>query len=183
MDGEHGSAHDAIRAELVSLLPTLTRFALALTRSRPDADDLVQETCERAIRHIDQWQPGTRLDSWLFRIAQNLYRNQCRKSANAQRVLALVGTTESQVHDGAQSAERRSIVASVGQHLFDLPREQREVVMLVCVEGYSYQETAAILDLPIGTVTSRLGRARSYLRDVMKEQRDAAPQRQCSRQA
>lgn len=169
MDGEHGKRRGVIHSELVALLPTLTRFALTLTRSRPDADDLVQETCERAIRNIDKWQPGTRLDSWLFRIAQNLYFNQRRKVTNSQRILTLVGATETNVHDGARSAEQRSMVATVGQHMFNLPREQREVVMLICVEGYSYKEAAAILDLPVGTVTSRLGRARSYLCEIMKE--------------
>ena len=167
MDDERGQHDRVIRSELVALLPTLTRFALALTGSRPDADDLVQETCERAIRHIDRWQIGTRLDSWLFRIAQNLHRNQCRKNANAQRVQAMIRVTESDFHDGARSAEHRSMIMTVGQHLLSLPQEQREVVMLVCVEGYSYNETAAILNLPIGTVTSRLGRARLNLREIM----------------
>ncbi len=169
MENERRPHDRIIRSELVALLPTLTRFALALTGSRPDADDLVQETCERAIRHIDRWQIGTRLDSWLFRIAQNLHRNQRRKNANAQRIQAMMNVTQSDFHDGAKSAEHRSMIMTVGQHLLTLPKEQREVVMLVCVEGYSYDETATILNLPIGTVTSRLGRARLNLREIMKD--------------
>lgn len=155
---------DTIRREMLALLPRLRRFAYGLTGSIDDGDDLVQATCERAIRHIDTWQPGTRLDSWMYRIARNTYFNALRaKRTRADHLQSVDSSTMNRV-DGAGAMEAKLTFAAVRDFIGRLPEEQRSIVLLVCVEGLSYKEVSDILDLPIGTVTSRLARARIALK-------------------
>ena len=152
------------RRELIALLPRFRRFAWGLTGSSlDDADDLVQAACERAIARIDQWEPGTRLDSWIFRIMQTIHIDQIRSEARRARHLQTVETVSEASFDGAREAENYLTLAAVRKAINTLSEEQRAVVMLVCVEGYSYKETSEILEVPIGTVTSRLTRARAAL--------------------
>jgi len=159
---------DAVRREMIAFLPRLRRFAYGLTGSADAADDLLQAACERAIRHIDKWQPGTRLDSWMYRIARNLYLNEVR-SRNVRgeiqdpRKPAVEGS-----FDGVRALESRLDYQKVCGLLGALPEEQRSVLLLVTVEGLSYREVADLLDLPIGTVTSRLARARIALTDFLE---------------
>jgi RNA polymerase sigma-70 factor (ECF subfamily) len=150
--------------QLVELLPRLRRFARALTRSDADSDDLTQAAIERALLHEAHWQPGTRLDSWLFRIAQNLWRDELR--AHRRRAEPL----EEGDHvgeDGRVSFQRQLEVRDVARAFDDLPEAQRVVVALVVLEGMRYEEAAHTLGLPVGTVMSRLARARSRLAVVV----------------
>ncbi len=159
---------EAIRREMLVLLPRLRRFAHALTGSADDGDDLVQATCERAIRHIDKWQPGTRLDSWMFRIARNLNLNNLRARGVRGEHLAPVDAEEHLAVDGVRAMESQLTLGAVRRFIAALPEQQRSVLLLVCVEGLSYKEVSAILELPIGTVTSRLARARITLKALME---------------
>lgn len=159
-----GPSADAIRDQLVPLLPRLRRFARALSRNPDDADDLVQVAVERALLHLDQLRPGTRLDSWMFGIVKNAWIDETRARRRRDRVLAPEELGE-QVADGASDApiQRLSIEAALER----LPEEQRLAVALVLVEGLAYKEAAAVLDVPIGTVTSRLARGRETLEKLL----------------
>jgi RNA polymerase sigma-70 factor (ECF subfamily) len=160
---------DDIQSRMIDLLPRLRRFALALTGDRDKADDLVQDTCERALAHLDQWKPGTSLDSWMYRIAQNIWvdHHRGRRARGDQRQLDeaenLVG------EDGRNVTESRLTLAAVNEGIARLPVEQQVLVAMVCVEGISYKEAAAILGIPIGTVMSRLSRARQALYAALVE--------------
>jgi RNA polymerase sigma-70 factor, ECF subfamily len=152
-------SNDDVREQLGQFTPRLRRFALTLTRSQADADDLVQSTLERALAYRQQWEPRTRLDSWLYRIAQNLWIDQRRRAK-------LQGPTESADamlltgEDGREINERQLMVRDAIRALASLPEEQQAVVALVSIEGLSYEEAAKVLTVPIGTVMSRLARAR-----------------------
>lgn len=153
-----------LRDEMVALLPQLRRFAYGLTGSVPDGDDLVQATCERAIANLAKWEAGTRLDSWMYKIAQNLHFNELRAGKTRARHLALVDSEIERSIDGEKLQEERFALSAVRRFVDQLPQEQRAVLLLICVEGRSYGEASQITGLPVGTVTSRLGRARSALR-------------------
>lgn len=153
-------AEQLARAQIVELLPRLRRFALGLTGAPADADDLVQTAVERAIGRLDQWAIGTRMDSWLFRIVQNLHRNSRRDAANQARILADLAPTMPKAEDGVATADGLATAGRVWDSVMALPVEQRVVVIMVCVDGMSYREAAEVLDLPMGTVTSRLARGR-----------------------
>jgi RNA polymerase sigma-70 factor, ECF subfamily len=153
--------NDEFRARLVQMLPRLRRFAVALTGDLDQADDLVQETCARALSRMDQWQEGTRLDSWTYRIAQNLWFDQIRAKKVRGKHMPLdeqLSTT-----DGRVVVESRLSLAAVSAAMAKLPPDQRLLVTLVCVEGISYKQAAEITGVPIGTVMSRLARARREL--------------------
>lgn len=146
--------------DLIALLPRLRRFSRALTLSDADADDLAQATVERAIDRIDGWTPGTRLDSWLYRIAQNLHFNEARRASVRRRHAAAAGDEEPSIEGGA---EARVELCEVRECIDRLPPEQRQALLLVAVEGYGYAEAAQIAGAPVGTITSRLARAREAL--------------------
>lgn len=153
-----------IEREMVALLPRLRRFALALCRSADEADDLVQATCERAITNLDKWSVGSRLDSWMYRIARNLHLNRLRDKASQRNKLQLVANEPEQTVDGERAAisriEFERLIGAIGK----LPSEQRVVLLLIVVEGRDYREASDILEIPIGTIASRLARARDALR-------------------
>ncbi len=165
---------EGIRKEMIAVLPQLRRFAYGLTGSIPDGDDLVQATCERAIANLDKWEIGTRLDSWMYRIAQNLHRNALRDSASRARKLQALGDELEHSTDGRREQENRATLQAVRRFVERLPEDQRTIMLLVCVEGRSYKDVAAITGMPIGTVTSRLGRARAALREHLSEGPPAA---------
>ncbi len=168
---------EEIRSRMIELLPRLRRFAFALTGDRDKADDLVQDTCERALAHLDQWKPGTSLDSWMYRIAQNIWvdHHRSRKSQGGENTLDEVENLMGQ--DGRNVTESRLTLAAVTEGIARLPAEQKVLVAMVCVEGISYKEAAGILGIPIGTVMSRLSRARQTLYASLIEapQQAAAP--------
>ena len=147
--------------ELIELLPRARRFAWALTRSRQDAEDVVQTAIERALRAADSWEPGTRLDSWLFRIMQNVWRDELR--AHRRRAEPLEAAAHVAGADGRETTMRYLETLEAGAALAELPDEQRAIVALVVIEGMSYQQAADVLDIPVGTVMSRLARARARL--------------------
>ena len=150
------------RHQMILFLPRLRRFARALSGSGPDADDLVQATCERALRSLDQWTPGTRLDSWMFRIMRNHHIDERRKSRSIAEE-PIEERFDLASEDGRDVTASRLHLAAVSQRIAALPEEQRSVLILVCVEDLGYREAADILGIPIGTVMSRLARARQVL--------------------
>jgi len=158
-----GLVDDLIENEMLAFLPRLRRFTHGLTGSAADGDDLLQATCERAIRNIDSWKKGSRLDSWMFRIARNLHLNERRAKGVRDSHLRDVTHTQAMAFDGEAAADSRLAFDAVRGFVARLPEEQRTVLLLVAVEGLSYREAADILDIPMGTVTSRLARARATL--------------------
>ncbi len=157
-----------IRCEMIALIPRMKRFALSLTRSAHDADDLLQLTFERAIRSIDSFEVGSRLDSWMYRIMQNLHRNSIRDRLTREKtVVGGVDGADVPV-DGERAAHAHLEMTDVQRFMARLDEQHRSVLMLVAVEGYGYNEVAEMLSVPVGTVTSRLARARLKLRGFME---------------
>jgi RNA polymerase sigma-70 factor (ECF subfamily) len=165
---------DRATQELIALIPRLRRFARVLTGNLADADDVVQACLEKAMLNLDQFQPGTRLDRWAFRIARNTWLDDRRRAANRKahddisEMIDLVG------EDGVALAEASADAGAVRAAVDALPREQRDVVALVMLEEFSYREAAEMLDLPIGTVMSRLSRAKAALAKKMRPSGEAA---------
>jgi RNA polymerase sigma-70 factor (ECF subfamily) len=166
--GPQGEADgDDFRERMIAFLPRLAGFAYALTGNADQRDDLVQETCARALANRDKWQPGTRLDSWMFRIAQNLWLDRKRadrfrgEPVDVEAVDTLVGS------DGRAVVENRLELAAVLRGLEQLSPEHRVLIALVCVDGLTYQEAAEVLKVPVGTVMSRLARARLAIHDAI----------------
>ena len=151
------------RAELISLLPRLRRFAYGLTGDGHQADDLVQAGCLKAIERWSQYQSGTSLASWLFRILQTTWLDEYRTRQRQQTDSWDEGFEELMGDDGTTLLEARSEARAVRRLVAELPEDQRAVLMLVAVEGLSYKEAAEVLELPLGTVMSRLARARGRL--------------------
>jgi RNA polymerase sigma factor (sigma-70 family) len=149
--------------ELTALLPRMRRFAHALSRNSADADDLVQATVERALRSREQWQPGTRLDSWLYRIMRNLWIDTTRARGRKERVEAPAEEAETVGEDPREAMDSSLELKRAMAAMERLPEEQREVVALILIEGFGYREVSEMLALPIGTVSSRLVRGRTAL--------------------
>jgi RNA polymerase sigma factor (sigma-70 family) len=154
---------------LTQCLPRLRRFAHALSRDSADADDLTQATVERALTARRQWQPGTRLDSWLYRIMRNLWIDTARSRVRKGRFEAPPESAESIGIDPRPGLEAAVDLQRVMAALEGLPDEQREVVALILIEGFGYREVAEMLGLPIGTVSSRLVRGRTALLEMVGE--------------
>ncbi|MFC5524220.1 RNA polymerase sigma factor [Rhodanobacter ginsengisoli] len=148
-----------MREGLLPLLPRLRRLARALAGQVADADDLVQLVLERALARAEQWRPDAALDKWVFAIARNAWRDELRGRGRSQNLFAPeeAGVTAA---DGASTPAQTLDLAAA---LATLPPDHREVVALVLVEGLSYSEAAELLEVPVGTVTSRLARARASL--------------------
>jgi RNA polymerase sigma-70 factor (ECF subfamily) len=151
---------------LESEIPRLRRYARALARNSAKADDLVQSSLVRALEKQHLWQPGSNLRAWLFTILHNQHVNDVRHS-HRQGSLRPV--------EDAEPVWRAEPVADASLQLRDLQRaintlshEQREVLLLVGLEGMRYEQVATILDIPVGTVRSRLSRARTTLRVLME---------------
>ena len=162
--------YEDIKVEMVALVPRLRRFAYSISGSRDEGEDLVQAACVKALDRLDQFQPGTRLDSWMFRIVQTTWidrvRSRSRRGETADpENLAMV----SDQGRGARTAEDRLTLARVRQAMAGLPEDQRAALALVAIEGYSYKAAAETLEIPVGTVMSRLARARSKLLPLLKE--------------
>ena len=154
------------KADLVQMLPRLRRFALTLTRNRDDADDLVQTAVERAISRSTQWQVGSRLDSWVYTMMRNLWVSELRS-----RRVRLGGG-----HVDASDTDELTTPVAAPDHLYgnqmlamvmSLSDGLSSTLLLVAVEGHSYTEAAEILDIPIGTVMSRMSRARQIMKEKL----------------
>ena len=154
--------------ELSALLPRLRRFAHALSRNSAVADDLTQMTIERALRSKDQWRPGTRLHSWACTIMRNLWIDTVRSRSRKEAFEAPAVEVE-KVGDGGGSLEASVELNRVMAAMQKLPEEQREIVALILVEGFGYREASEMLQLPIGTVSSRLVRGRTALLELLGE--------------
>lgn len=154
-----------VREQIAALLPRLRRFGRALARTREDADDLVQIAIEKALARTGQWTPGTRLDSWMFRIMQNAWIDEVR--ARERRGGTFVPQEETE-RAGVSTSDTQVDALAVRQAVASLSEEHRAVVALVLVEGLAYQEAADVLDIPVGTLTSRLARARERLQDMLE---------------
>jgi RNA polymerase sigma factor (sigma-70 family) len=154
---------------LAAMLPRLRRFAHGLTGNGADADDLAQTTVERALKARAQWEEGTRLDSWLFRIMRNCWIDVVRSRGRAGRVLLPAEAGEQVGEDPREQIEARIDLARLLVAMGKLPDEQREVVSLILIEGFGYREASEILDLPIGTISSRLARGRTALLALVGE--------------
>lgn len=153
--------------QLGELLPRLRRFARTVTYHREDADDLVQLALERALTRSEQWEPGTRLDSWMFRIVKNAWIDEVRSRIRRGRVFA---PEEEGEHVGDESAETHQQRLAVQKAISLLSEDHRMVIGLVLVDGLPYKEAAEALEIPVGTLTSRLARAREALQEILSDQ-------------
>lgn len=154
---------DSVESQLIAFLPNLRRFAMSLCGARDVADDLVQAACERALANADRFEPGTRFDAWMFRILRNLWIDQVRRRKTAGIEEDIAERQDIAGVSGERVVEASMTLKSVAEAIAGLPDEQREVLLLVCIEDLSYREAADVLDIPIGTVMSRLARARKNL--------------------
>jgi RNA polymerase sigma-70 factor (ECF subfamily) len=150
--------------EIEGYVPALRRYARALTRDADHADDLVQDCIERAIRKRRLWSPTGPLRAWLFRILLNLYRNELRASRRRGADIPLEALVVEPAVPPPQPG--RIALAEMARAVERLPLEQREALLLVVIEGMSYQEAAGIIGIPAGTLMSRLGRARAALKTM-----------------
>jgi RNA polymerase sigma factor (sigma-70 family) len=153
----------AFERELLTLLPRLRRFARSLARDSADADDLLQMAVERALKARAQWQVGTRLDAWMMRIVRNCWIDEVRRRSRRSETFVPEEAGAAIGIDGHVDVERSAEMHDVDKAMNALPPEQREAVALVLVEGLAYKDAAEILDVPIGTLTSRLIRGRQAL--------------------
>lgn len=167
--------HD-LRLDMVALLPRLRRFAYSMTGSLDEADDVVQAACERALSRLEQFEAGTRFDSWLFRIVQTTWidrtRMSYRRNHDSDPEVVEAVPHHARIHE---QAEARADLAVLRGEIASLPEDQRAVLALVTVEGMSYQEAADTLEIPIGTVMSRLSRARKKLAAALERAPDPLP--------
>jgi RNA polymerase sigma-70 factor (ECF subfamily) len=145
-------------------IPRLRRYARALTRDVSRADDLVQSCLTRAVAKQHLWQHGTDLRAWLFTILHNQHVNDVRRSIREGTLVELADAPQLTVQSNAIPAlQLRDLEAALGK----LAPEQRQVILLVGLEGMAYDEVAAVLNVPVGTVRSRLSRGRDQLRRLM----------------
>lgn len=156
-----------LHAEIALLLPRLRRFARSIAWNSADADDLVQLALERALSRSAQWEPGTRLDSWIFRIIKNAWIDELRARARRDQLFA---PEQAGAHVGDDFAESQQQRMALQKAISLLSDEHRMVVGLVLVDGMPYKEAAAVLEIPIGTLTSRLARAREVLQGLLSDQ-------------
>ena len=163
---------ESLREEIVGLLPRLRRFARTLTRNPHDADDVVQIAVERALAKADQLRPDARLSSWLLGIVRNAWIDEVRSRGRERRTFAPAELGE---NVGDVSAGANEDMLAVQDAMERLPDDQRVAVGLVLVEGLSYKEAALIMDVPIGTLTSRLARARDALQSLLADTTGAVP--------
>lgn len=159
---------EIIRVRLSETLPRLRRFARTITRHVHDADDLVQLAIERALQRHAQWDGEAKFESWMFGIMRNAWIDEMRARKRRNRVIA---SDESGEHVGDRGLEPQEAAWSVQAALEQLPDEQRLVIGLVLVEGLAYKEAAHVLDIPIGTVMSRLARGREALQALLNKGR------------
>ena len=151
---------EEISERIVELLPRLRRFARSLSRNQHDADDLVQSAVERAWRHLDQLKPGAALHSWMFGIMKNAWLD-IRRARGRRGEVAL--PEDSGDHPAVNPTDLNASLWSVSEAMDKLPEDQRLAIALVLVEGLSYKEAAELLEIPMGTLTSRLARGRTAL--------------------
>ena len=156
---------ESVHEQLAALLPRLRRFARNLTRNPHDADDVVQMALERALAKLSQWRSDARLDSWMFKILRNVWIDELRSRGRRDKIFV---DAEAGERVGEALIERATELMAVQSAMARLPEEQRLAVSLVLVEGLPYKEAAEVLDIPIGTLTSRLARGREALQAMLE---------------
>lgn len=151
-----------IENKIVEVLPRLRRFSYALTGSVEKGDDLVQSACLRAIEKSSQWKEDTKFDSWIFRIAKNIFTDEWRTQKVKERAFDQI---QQEIETNLDYAQLDSYVSlhEVGRAMQKVSQDHKAILMLICVEGYTYKEVSEILDIPVGTVASRVIRARASL--------------------
>lgn len=157
-----------LKRDLIALLPRLRRFARSLTRSATEADDLVQEACLRALSRHDQWDPTQPLDRWMFRITRNLWISEIRKR-QVRLGQGQVDAEDATELVSPETGEDTLAARELRRHIEALPEDLSAILLTVSVEGYSYAEAAELFDIPIGTVMSRIHRARKSLAQLIAE--------------
>ena len=162
---ETSATLEQVRQQIVALLPRMRRFGRTITRHASDADDLVQISIERALMRHQQWRPEAPFHSWVFGIMRNAWIDEIRTRSRHGEVLA-PEEAGVEVADNASEAQLRML--SVHRAMATLPDEQRLAVALVLIEGLSYKEAAEALEIPIGTLTSRLARGREALQKQLE---------------
>ena len=167
-----GAAIEDLRDEIIGMMPRLRRFACSLTRELHDADDLVQITVERALKRADQFREDSHLAGWLYGILRNAWIDECRSRQRREPAHVPQESAE-EVSDPAAGSQAELLC--VQDALLQLPEEQRLAVSLVLIEGFSYKEAAHIMNVPIGTLTSRLARGREALQEMLSETPEAQP--------
>lgn len=150
-----------MKEQMRQLVPGLRRFAYSLTGTMPEADDLLQGTLERVLRQSPP--AGVALEPWAFRICRNLWIDECRSRQVRDRAAQQPELTDGQVVDGERATTSQIELSQVDAAMARLPDDQREIISLVAIQGMSYQAVADTLDIPKGTVMSRLARARAAL--------------------
>ena len=168
---------DGLSNELPTLLPRLWRFALRLAGDRHDAEDLVQRACVRALERQHQLQPGTSTLSWLFSIVYSVWLNEVRAQQTRRRgsIQWSEELADTVADPTALSPEMYTLHRQIISAVERLPDAQRAVMLLVAVEGLSYREAASALDVPIGTVMSRLARARQTIGELFAARLPGGP--------
>jgi RNA polymerase sigma factor (sigma-70 family) len=161
-----------LHTEIAALLPRLRRFARTITYRREDADDLVQLALERALNRSEQWEAGTRLDSWIFRIMKNAWIDEMRSRVRRDQLFA---PEEAGEHVGDRFAEAHQQRMAIQKAISLLSEDHRIVIGLVLVDGLPYKEAADVLEIPMGTLTSRLARAREALQGLLSDQARTVP--------
>lgn len=154
---------EALRQEIVSILPRLRRFARSLAKDPDKADDLVQAACERALTRLAHVRDGTRLDSWLYRIIYTRWVDKMRRGKTRAAKLVILADSNKSGGAGKDIGDYLDTAMDIQKAFDTLPAEHQAAISLVSVEGYSYDEAALVLNIPVGTVASRVARARTIL--------------------
>lgn len=162
---------EALRQEIVSFLPRLRRFARSLARDPDRADDLVQAACQRALERLHQVREGTRIDSWLYRIIYTRWIDKVRRGKTRSANLVVLTSEDVPAATGAKEGKDLATALDIKKAFEKLSAEHHAAITLVSVEGYSYEEAASVLDVPVGTVASRVARARTMLGRLMTQGR------------
>lgn len=162
------SLEDTVRTGIADVFPRLWRYCLVLTNNKDQADDLAQAACLRALQKSYQFDPGSAFDRWIFRLTQRLWIDEIRKIA-VRKGGGLAPIDEVELLDIKPSPEQNLLHKEVLLSIMQLPEAQRATVVLVYVEGNSYRETAEILEIPVGTVMSRLSIARRKISETFQD--------------
>lgn len=163
----------SFRKHLVELLPALSRFAWSLCRGERSADDLVQATCERALTRWAQFAPDTKMESWLFSIMHSIWKNELRHAGVQERARVNLQAEPASI-DGERIGVGKIYFSQVLSKLNALPREQAAALTLVCLEGQSYRQASEILNIPQGTLESRIARGRIALGRALEAENPVA---------
>jgi RNA polymerase sigma-70 factor (ECF subfamily) len=169
-----------LEQQLVELLPRLRRYAYGLSGSTDKGDELLQAACERALAKSAQWHPGSRLDHWMFRIIRNIRVDDLRSQSIQKRGMEKITPIYEENYDGSYVLDSQIAADEVRQAMQHLTEDHRMILLMVGVEGYAYKEVAEILEIPIGTVTSRLIRARRALLKELSEQGGRSDQKEAA---